>query len=47
MITKILRLFLVLIPFYSIGQNVNVSGTVTENVTNQPLLGVNIIVKND
>lgn len=45
MITKILRVIVLLLPFATIGQNVSVSGTVTENVTDQPLLGVNILIK--
>ncbi|MBC3847395.1 TonB-dependent receptor [Winogradskyella echinorum] len=44
--TKILTLiaFILTMAFY--GQNVNVKGTVTEASSGQPLLGVNVILKN-
>lgn len=45
MTTKILSVFVLLLSIGSFGQNVNVSGTVTENVSNQPLPGVNILIK--
>ncbi|HLT34473.1 MAG TPA: SusC/RagA family TonB-linked outer membrane protein, partial [Aquaticitalea sp.] len=46
MITKILRVMIFLASCSVIGQNVTVSGSVKDNVSDQPLPGVNIVVKN-
>ncbi len=46
MTAKILRVFVLLISTITFGQNITVSGTVKENVSSQPLLGVNILIKN-
>ncbi|MCK7590669.1 TonB-dependent receptor [Subsaxibacter sp. CAU 1640] len=45
MTAKILRVLVLLISCVTFGQNVTVSGTVKENVSDQPLLGVNILIK--
>ncbi|MGJ8592499.1 MAG: SusC/RagA family TonB-linked outer membrane protein [Aquaticitalea sp.] len=46
MTAKILRLLVLLISATTFGQNVTVSGNVTDSGSNQPLPGVNIIIKN-
>lgn len=46
MITKILRVFVLLLSCVTFGQNVSVSGNVKDSGSNQPLPGVNIIIKN-
>ena len=46
MTAKILRVLVLLISTVTIGQNVTISGNVKDNVSNQPLPGVNIIIKN-
>ncbi len=46
MTAKILRVLVLLISTVTFGQNVTISGTVKENVSDQPLLGVNILIKN-
>lgn len=46
MTAKILRVLVLLISSISFAQNVTISGNVKEKVTNEPLPGVNIIVKN-
>ncbi len=46
MTTKILQVLILLMSVISFGQNVTISGNVKDNVTNQPLPGVNIIIKN-
>ena len=43
---KLLTLFAFIITMTAFGQNVNVSGTVTEASSGQPLPGVNVILKN-
>ncbi|MEZ4802971.1 MAG: TonB-dependent receptor [Gelidibacter sp.] len=46
MITKILRVIVLLMSCNALGQNMTISGNVKDNGTNQPLPGVNIIIKN-
>lgn len=46
MMSKILSLTLGLFTTLTFAQNINVSGTVTDSNSNQPLPGVNILVKN-
>ncbi len=46
MITKFLRVFVLLFSCVAIGQNMTITGSVKDNVSNQPLPGVNIIIKN-
>src|SRR5690606_39159453 len=46
MMSKILSLTLGLFATMTFAQNINVSGTVTDSNSNQPLPGVNILVKN-
>lgn len=46
MIIKFLRAFVFLISLSTFGQNLTIQGTVKDNGTNQPLPGVNILVKN-
>src|SRR5690606_17553252 len=46
MMSKILSLTLGLFATMTFAQNINVNGTVTDSNSNQPLLGVNILVKN-
>jgi TonB-linked SusC/RagA family outer membrane protein len=46
MTAKILRVLVLLISTITFGQNVTISGNVKDNVSNQPLPGVNIIIKN-
>ncbi|MEO6348492.1 MAG: TonB-dependent receptor [Aquaticitalea sp.] len=46
MMTKILRVFILLFSCASFGQNVSINGNVKDNASNQPLPGVNIIIKN-
>lgn len=43
---KLLSLFALILTMTVCGQNVNVTGTVTEAATGQPLPGVNVILKN-
>ncbi|MDO1502486.1 TonB-dependent receptor [Winogradskyella maritima] len=46
MYSKILIVFLMCFSLQVLGQSVNVTGTITDNTTGQPLPGVNVLIKN-
>jgi TonB-linked SusC/RagA family outer membrane protein len=46
MISRILFIGFFLTAFISLGQNIDVTGTVVEDSSNEPLPGVNVIIKN-